>query len=156
MALALLRRAVLCCRSVLAHTRFTHINRLQVRSKPFAGKRRFRALLYESLELRAMMAANPIARNDMEYYTPANTNLVVTTSSLPAYPAANDLDIDSTSLTYSLVVGPTNGTILSFNSNGTFTYRPNIAFVGIDTLTYKVSDGTNDSIAATIAIGVGT
>ena len=156
MALALLRRAVLRCRSVISHAHFTHLNRVQVRSKPIAGKRRFRALLHESLELRAMMAANPIARNDMEYYTPANTNLVVTTSSLPAYPAANDLDIDSTSLTYGLVVGPTNGTILAFNSNGTFTYRPNAGFAGVDTFTYRISDGLNIGNTATIGIAVGT
>ncbi len=102
------------------------------------------------------MAANPVARDDTAYYTPVGTDLVVTTSSSPAYPAVNDLDVDSTSLTYSVVVGPTNGTILAFNSNGTFSYRPNVAFVGMDTITYKVSDGTNDSNTATIAIGVGT
>ena len=119
-------------------------------------RRRFRALLVESLEMRALMAANPIARDDTAYYTPVGTDLVVTTSSSPAYPAVNDLDVDSTSLTYSVLVGPTNGTILAFNSNGTFTYRPNTAFSGIDTFTYKVSDGTNDSNAATIVIGVGT
>jgi RHS repeat-associated protein len=68
----------------------------------------------------------------------------------------NDLDVDSGTLTYSVVAGPTNGTLLAFHSTGTFTYRPNVAFVGVDTVTYKVSDGTNDSNTATIAIGVGT
>ena len=99
---------------------------------------------------------NPVARDDTAYYTPVGTDLVVTTSSSPAYPAVNDLDVDSTALTYSLVAAPANGTVLAFISNGTFTYRPNVAFVGVDTLTYKVSDGTNDSNTATIAIGVGT
>ncbi len=102
------------------------------------------------------MAANPVARDDTAYYTPVGTDLVVTTSSSPAYPAVNDLDVDSTSLTYSVVAGPTNGTILAFNTNGTFSYRPNVAFVGIDTITYKVNDGTNDSNIASIAIGVGS
>jgi hypothetical protein len=102
------------------------------------------------------MAANPVAQDDRAYYTPINTDLVVTTSSSPAYPAVNDLDVDSGTLTYSVVAGPTNGTLLAFHSTGTFTYRPNVAFVGVDTVTYKVSDGTNDSNTATIAIGVGT
>lgn len=82
------------------------------------------------------MAANPIARDDLAYHTPTNTNLVVTTSSSPAAPAVNDLDIDSTALTYSVVTNPTNGTLVAFNSNGTFTYQPNPGFTGVDTFTY--------------------
>ncbi len=85
------------------------------------------------------MAANPIARDDLAYYTPANTNLVVTTSSSPAAPAVNDLDIDSTALTYSVVTNPTNGTLVAFNSNGTFTYQPNAGFTGVDTFTYRTA-----------------
>ncbi|MEI8213289.1 MAG: Ig-like domain-containing protein [Planctomycetota bacterium] len=110
----------------------------------------------DSLEIRSLLAANPVAKDDTAYTTPTGTDLVVTTSSFPAYPAVNDIDIDNTSLNYSVVSNPSNGTLLSFNSNGTFSYRPNSAFVGIDTFTYKVSDGTNDSNLSTIAIGVGT
>ena len=103
-----------------------------------------------------MMAANPIAQDDLAYYTTLNTDLVVTTSSSPAHPAVNDLDVDSISLTYSVLAGPFNGTLTSYNSNGTFTYRPNTSFTGFDYFTYTVSDGTHISNAATVAIAVNT
>ena len=120
------------------------------------SRRRFRSLFYESLELRALLAANPIARDDLAYYTPTNTSLVVTTSSFPAAPAVNDLDVDSTALTYSVVTNPTNGSLVAFNSNGTFTYQPNSGFSGVDTFTYRGSDGVNFGNTASIAIAVGT
>jgi hypothetical protein len=132
-------------------------NRASVNSSSASNpRRRFRALLLESLEMRAMMAANPIAQDDLAYYTTLNTDLVVTTSSSPAHPAVNDLDVDSISLTYSVLAGPFNGTLTSYNSNGTFTYRPNTSFTGFDYFTYTVSDGTHISNAATVAIAVNT
>lgn len=38
--------------------------------------------------------------------------------------------------------GPTNGTLLALNSNGSFTYRPKPNFAGIDTFTYYAVDST--------------
>jgi RHS repeat-associated protein len=102
-----------------------------------------------------MMAANPIARDDAGYFTPAYTDLVVTTSSNPAYLLANDLDIDGSSLLTSVVTSPLNGTLIAFNTNGTFTYRPNAGFTGVDTFTYKVSDGSLDSNMSRVSIAVG-
>ena len=114
-----------------------------------------RALL-ESLEPRHLMAAVPIANNDTAYYTDITTDLVVTTSSTPAHLLANDLDIDGGSITSSLVSNPTSGTIIAFGTNGTFTYRPNTGFTGIDSFTYKTHDGSLDSNLATVTIAVGT
>jgi RHS repeat-associated protein len=113
-------------------------------------------VLLESLEPRHLMAAVPIANNDTAFYTNVSTDLVVSTSSSPAHLLANDLDIDGGSLTTSVVANPTSGTLIAFGTNGTFTYRPNTGFVGIDSFTYKVNDGSLDSNVATVNIAVGT
>ena len=62
-------------------------------------------------------------------------------------------DVDSTSLTYSKVASPSNGTV-TVNSNGTFNYTPNANFNGTDSFTFKANDGAADSAAATISITV--
>ncbi|GAB5388064.1 MAG: tandem-95 repeat protein [Alphaproteobacteria bacterium] len=55
--------------------------------------------------------------------------------------STNDIDIDSPSLTYSLVQDAAGGS-LTFNSDGTFTYTPDLGFSGTETFVYRVSDGT--------------
>ena len=102
------------------------------------------------------MAAVPIANNDAAFYTSISTDLVVSTSSNPAHLLANDLDIDGGAITSSVVTNPTSGTLIAFGTNGTFTYRPNTGFVGVDRFTYKVNDGSLDSNVATVTIAVGT
>ncbi|SFE77550.1 VCBS repeat-containing protein [Paenibacillus catalpae] len=62
-------------------------------------------------------------------------------------------DIDSSTLTYSLVTGPANGT-LTFNADGTYTYTPNLNFNGTDSFTFKANDGALDSAPATVTITV--
>lgn len=110
----------------------------------------------ESLEPRHLMAAVPIANNDAAFYTSISTDLVVSTSSNPAHLLANDLDIDGGSITSSVVANPTSGTLIAFGTDGTFTYRPNTGFVGVDSFTYKVNDGSLDSNVATVTVAVGT
>ncbi len=118
--------------------------------------RTHRRTLLESLEPRHLMAAVPFANNDAAFYTRISTDLVVSTSSTPAHLLANDLDIDGGAITSSVVANPTSGTLIAFGTNGTFTYRPNTGFVGIDHFTYKVNDGSLDSNVATVTIAVGT
>ena len=101
--------------------------------------------LFESLEPRHLMAAVPFAHEDAAFYTDTNTDLVVTTSSIPAHLLANDLDIDGGSITSSTVSNPTSGTLIALGTDGTFTYRPNTGFSGIDSFTYKINDGSLDS-----------
>ena len=120
------------------------------------ARRRFGAILIEHLETRNLMAAVPVARDDAAFYTNIGTDLVVTTSSSPAALLANDFDIDGGTLTPSVISNPTSGSLISFGSNGTFTYRPNSSFVGVDSFSYKVNDGTFDSNVATVRIAVGT
>lgn len=62
-------------------------------------------------------------------------------------------DSDGDSLTYVVVTQPANGTLSGTPPN--LSYRPNADFVGDDTFTFKVNDGTEDSAPATVTIRVG-
>jgi RHS repeat-associated protein len=112
-----------------------------------------RGLLLESLEHRNLLAAVPFAQDDPLYATAMNTDLVISTAG--AGLVNNDSDIDGLSLSASVVANPANGTIISFNNDGTFTYRPNTSYVGADEFTYKVNNGTYDSNIATVKLQVG-
>jgi VCBS repeat-containing protein len=65
----------------------------------------------------------------------------------------NDVEVDSDALMASLVSGPSNGK-LQFNVDGTFTYTPNPNFSGIDSFSYKASDGQLESNVATVTLNV--
>jgi Bacterial Ig domain/PASTA domain len=64
----------------------------------------------------------------------------------------NDFDVEG-GLTAVLVSGPTSGT-LALAPDGSFAYTPNSGFSGIDSFTYKASDGVLDSGVATVTLGV--
>src|SRR5205085_2689599 len=63
-------------------------------------------------------------------------------------------DVDSPSLSYAKVAGPSHGTA-TVNADGTFSYAPAANFNGRDSFTYKANDGTLDSNVATVSITVG-
>jgi uncharacterized delta-60 repeat protein len=65
----------------------------------------------------------------------------------------NDTDADGDALTAVLVSGPQHGS-LTFNADGTFVYVPNANFNGIDTFTYRASDGVLLSNIATVTIEI--
>ncbi|MBC8076335.1 MAG: tandem-95 repeat protein, partial [Chloroflexales bacterium] len=65
----------------------------------------------------------------------------------------NDSDVEGSTLTPSLVSGPSNGQAV-VNANGTIAYTPNANFNGSDSFTYRVSDGALDSNVATVSITV--
>lgn len=66
----------------------------------------------------------------------------------------NDIDADGDLLSARVETGPSNGT-LTLNANGTFIYTPNADFEGVDTFTYIVNDGTEDSASpATVDVMV--
>jgi hypothetical protein len=66
---------------------------------------------------------------------------------------ANDTDPDDGDLLTAIPVdNPTNG-ILTLNSDGSFTYEPNLNFFGTDSFTYRANDGA-DSDLATVTITV--
>ena len=64
----------------------------------------------------------------------------------------NDTDPDGDGLVASIVSGPSDGTLLPA-ANGSFTYVPNLLFVGTDSFTYTASDGV-DAAQATVFINV--
>lgn len=66
---------------------------------------------------------------------------------------ANDIDIDSPSLSYTYLSGLANGSI-EMNSNGTFSYFPNENWSGIETATYTVCDNQNACSNGTFQITV--
>ena len=91
-------------------------------------------------------ANNPPVAADDSYTgfedTPVNQNVL-----------ANDSDPDGDPLTASLVSGPANGN-LTLNPNGAFVYTPNLNFHGVDSFTYRASDGTLVSNVATVTLQV--
>ncbi|NJM60003.1 MAG: tandem-95 repeat protein [Oscillatoriales cyanobacterium RU_3_3] len=90
----------------------------------------------------------PVAAND--------TYTVLHDKVLPGLPSvlSNDTDANGDLLTATLVTGPTKGKIF-LNPAGDFTYTPNPGFVGTDSFTYTVSDGTDaNTVPATVNINV--
>jgi hypothetical protein len=66
---------------------------------------------------------------------------------------SNDSDADGDLLTAVLVSGPAHGE-LSFAVDGSFIYTPDLDFVGLDTVTYRATDGAFSSNVATVTIDV--
>lgn len=65
----------------------------------------------------------------------------------------NDLDFDGDSMTATLVSTTSHGS-LTFYSDGSFKYTPSTGFTGLDTFTYKASDGLSQSDLVTVYIEV--
>jgi len=76
-------------------------------------------------------------------------NLEVTEASL----LDNDIDVDGDPLIAILADPPTNGGIL-LAQDGTFVYEPDPGFVGVDSFTYQVNDGTANSSVVRVQISV--
>ena len=90
----------------------------------------------------------PLALAD-SYGTTEDTALTVPAPGV----LGNDLDIDSGTLTASLVTGPTSGSV-TLNADGSFTYTPAADFNGPVSFTYQASDGSLTSLPATVTITV--
>lgn len=85
------------------------------------------------------------------YTTPQDTALVVAAPGV----LANDSDEDGDTLTVATtpVSGPTSGS-LTLAADGSFTYTPNAAFVGTDSFTYRIDDGTGRTAGGLVTITV--
>lgn len=65
----------------------------------------------------------------------------------------NDTDVDGPSLSTALVAAPLSGA-LALAANGGFSYTPAAGFIGTDSFTYRVTDGSLSSNVVTVTIGV--
>ena len=91
-----------------------------------------------------------MAADDLTFSTAVNTTL--NGSAI----MANDLDVDGGTLTASVVANPAHGTLTSFTgSTGALTFVPTTGYVGLDSFTYKVNDGSLDSNVTTVGIAIG-
>ena len=66
---------------------------------------------------------------------------------------ANDTDPEDQTLTAIVSQGPTRGTIV-LQADGTFTYTPDLGFVGLDQFLYQLNDGMNLSAPVVVDISV--
>ena len=78
-----------------------------------------------------------------------STNTVI---DMPVDVSLSATDPYGLALTYTIETNPTNGSVSELN--GVWTYTPNASFVGDDSFTYKASNGTYVSDAATVNITV--
>ncbi|MBL8865194.1 MAG: tandem-95 repeat protein [Planctomycetia bacterium] len=62
-------------------------------------------------------------------------------------------DVDGDPLTYALVGTAKNGTV-AVNANGSYSYTPNANYHGVDSFTFRASDGQATSNLATVTIAV--
>ncbi|MBC7852163.1 MAG: hypothetical protein IAF94_01905, partial [Pirellulaceae bacterium] len=109
-----------------------------------------RRAFFETLERRDLLAVIPVAINDPLFSTAMNTTLNSAVSV-----SANDFEAESQAITASVVANPSHGTLTSFGTDGNSTYVPTTSYVGLDSFTYSVSNGTNSSNVATVSISVG-
>ncbi|MCA9170814.1 MAG: tandem-95 repeat protein, partial [Planctomycetales bacterium] len=91
----------------------------------------------------------PVAVND-QYSVGEATTLTVSAADGVL---KNDTDADGDTLTAALVNTTTHGALV-LNTNGSFTYTPDVNFTGTDTFTYTASDGVGLSGNATVTITV--
>ena len=87
----------------------------------------------------------PLARNDIN-----NTLKNVPVS---GDISTNDRDPDGDDLTFTVITGPSNGTLTAFDpATGTYTYTPNNGFVGEDSYTYFTCDNGVPSLCDTATV----
>ena len=92
---------------------------------------------------------NVIAVNDPPV---ANNQSVTTPEDIARFITLTASDVDFNPLTFTIVSGPSHGTL---SGSGAFrTYAPQANFNGSDSFTFKVNDGQVDSAEATISITV--
>jgi VCBS repeat-containing protein len=65
----------------------------------------------------------------------------------------NDGDPDGDSVSYNQLTNPSNG-MVTFNSDGTFTYTANNGYIGGDSFSYEIVDADGASAVATVIIDV--
>jgi hypothetical protein len=114
----------------------------------FSGGGQFRGSTSDPITQHVVANQAPVAAFD-SYSIAANTPL----TTLAPGVLANDSDAESEPLTSSLVAGPLHGTV-TLNQNGSFVYKPNAAFSGLDFFTYRAVDANGQSAPAAVLVTV--
>lgn len=93
----------------------------------------------------------PISTNDLYR---ASTNGTLSVDAFTGV-LSNDTDAETSpsALTATVATGAQNGTV-TLNSDGSFVYRPNSGYQGLDRFTYRASDGLATSGLATVSLSV--
>jgi len=101
-------------------------------------------------KVRVQNSANapPVSVNDA-YSVYANLSLNVDGPGV----LANDSDAEEAVLKAQLVNGPAHGTV-TFNTNGSFSYKPDGSYTGTDSFSYWATDGTVTGNVASVSITV--
>ncbi len=94
----------------------------------------------------------PVAFNDT-YST--NEDIALTALTTAPGVKANDSDVDTAMsvVNATTVTNPTKGNV-AMNTNGTFSYVPNLNANGQDTFTYRLNDGSLNSNIATVTVNI--
>jgi VCBS repeat-containing protein len=82
----------------------------------------------------------------------ANDGAATTAEDTPVAATLSATDVENDPLTWTIVAGPTNGTLSGTAPN--LTYTPNADFNGSDSFTFSVNDGQIDSNVATFSLTV--
>ena len=83
----------------------------------------------------------------------ADSQSISTDEDTPVAIVLSGSDIEGNTLAYSIVNGPSNGTLGTISGNE-ITYTPALDYVGSDSFTFKANDGMVDSPPATVSITV--
>lgn len=85
----------------------------------------------------------------------ASDATITVTEDVPFHGNLTTTDVDSPSLTYSVVTGPSHGTVtITDPASGAYTYTPYADYNGSDSFTFRVNDGALDSNVAAVSITV--
>lgn len=116
----------------------------------FTGSTSFNFTATDSYEVSEVGTINiTIAANNAPV---ATAQTITTDEDTPKTFTLMGTDVDSDSLTYTIVTNPQNGTLTQ--ENGEYTFTPSANFNGSSSFTFFANDGVVNSAAATVAIVV--
>jgi len=98
---------------------------------------------HNTVEIPPMVNKAPIATADM----------VTTQTEVVIEDMLQGFDPEGDTLTFSLVTEPMLGMVV-VNSDGSYTYTPNLETTGSDSFTFAVSDGVNSQVTAMVDITI--
>jgi len=108
---------------------------------------------------KALNLANDGTNSSSDVFVTATNNqpiadalITSTNEDTPLSVTVTGFDQDADALTFEVVEQPTNGKLTGTGPN--FVYTPNADFFGVDSFTYRVSDGIDSSLPASVSITV--